>query len=86
MGLIAGHLTRRFGCAGEIEWIDVVPELRRKGIASHLIHLLAEWFVQQGALRICVDPGNSEARAFYSKLAAQPLNAHWMFWPDIRHI
>ena len=23
VGIIAGHLTRRFGCDGELEWIDV---------------------------------------------------------------
>lgn len=84
VGLVAGHLSRRLGCDGELEWIDVVLELRRKGIASQLARLLAEWFVEQGALRICVDPGNGPARSFYRAIAAQDLNAHWMFWPDIR--
>src|SRR5579862_6352271 len=27
-GLIAGHLTRRHGCGGELEWISVRPEYR----------------------------------------------------------
>jgi GNAT superfamily N-acetyltransferase len=84
VGLIAGHLTRRLGCEGELEWIDVIPDQRRKRIASHMVRLLAEWFVQHGASRICVDPGNGPARTFYRTLAAQDLNAHWMFWPDIR--
>jgi len=29
VGFIAGHLTRRFGCDGELEWLDVVAECRR---------------------------------------------------------
>src|SRR5438445_13371805 len=28
VGFIAGHLTRRFGCDGELEWLDVVAECR----------------------------------------------------------
>ena len=32
-GLIAGHLTRRYGCDGELEWLDVVAERRRTGVA-----------------------------------------------------
>jgi hypothetical protein len=28
VGLIAGHLTRRFGCEGELEWISVRPACR----------------------------------------------------------
>jgi len=37
VGLIAGHLTRRFGCDGELEWISVRPECRSRGIASELL-------------------------------------------------
>jgi ribosomal protein S18 acetylase RimI-like enzyme len=84
VGLVAGHLSTRLACQGELEWIDVAPEQRRRGIASQLARLLATWFVEQEALRICVDPGNAPARTFYRTLAAQDLNAHWMFWPDIR--
>jgi ribosomal protein S18 acetylase RimI-like enzyme len=31
VGLIAGYLTRRFGCDGEVEWLSVRPECRRQG-------------------------------------------------------
>jgi GNAT superfamily N-acetyltransferase len=70
VGLIAGHLTRRFGCDGELEWISVRPEYRGQGIASELLRRLAEWFLAQEmpygqlttdnrqlhpARRICVD-------------------------------
>jgi hypothetical protein len=27
VGFIAGHLTRRYGCDGELEWINVSPQL-----------------------------------------------------------
>ena len=85
VALIAGHLTRRFQCDGELEWINVVPEHRRSGIASALLRLLAEWFVGQQALRVCVDvdPANGEARRFYSRHGAVELNPHWLVWNDI---
>lgn len=85
VGLIAGHLTRRFGCDGELEWLDVIPERRRTGIAGALLRTLARWFQAQRAKRICVDvdPQNAPARAFYRKHSAEDLNPHWLVWPDI---
>jgi len=85
VGLIAGHLTRRYGCDGELQWIDVVRERRRKGIASELLVRLAQWFVQQKALRICVDlqPSNTGARTFYQNHGAEDLHRHWLVWNDI---
>jgi GNAT superfamily N-acetyltransferase len=83
IGLIAGHLTRRFDCDGELEWIDVDTEYRRKGIASELVKILAKWFAGQGAKKICVDPGNENARKFYAANGAGNLNQHWMYWEDI---
>ena len=85
VGFIAGHLTRRFGCQGELEWIDVDPEHRRAGIASALFHLLAAWFVEHEAVYICVDvdPDNARARSFYKRQGAEELNPHWMVWKDI---
>jgi GNAT superfamily N-acetyltransferase len=44
VGYIAGHLTRRFGCDGELQSIYVVAEHRRTGVASTLLRLLAYWF------------------------------------------
>jgi ribosomal protein S18 acetylase RimI-like enzyme len=85
VGFIAGHLTRRYSCDGELEWIDVIPERRRRGIAAGLLRLLAEWFVGQRALRICVDvdPKNTTALRFYQKHGAGKLNEHWLVWEDI---
>jgi GNAT superfamily N-acetyltransferase len=83
IGLIGGHLTRRLGCEGELEWIDVDTEYRRKGIASELVKVLAKWFAEQNAKKICVDPGNDNARKFYAANGAGNLDQHWMYWEDI---
>jgi len=83
IGFIAGHLTQRLECEGELEWIDVTRTHRRKGIATELVRMLAAWFIEQKALKICVDPGNDDARRFYAALGAENLNAHWMYWEDI---
>jgi ribosomal protein S18 acetylase RimI-like enzyme len=85
-GFIAGHRTTRHACQGELEWMDVVSAHRRQGIAGRLIVTLAGWFIEQKALRICIDvkPDNTAARALYAKYGARPLNPHWMFWEDIR--
>lgn len=86
IGLITGHLSRRYSCDGEVQWIHVGTEYRRTGIASKLLRLLAQWFVTQNALKICVDvdPSNTAGLRFYSKHKAQVLNPHWMIWNDIR--
>jgi GNAT superfamily N-acetyltransferase len=86
VGLIAGHFTRRFNCEGELQWIDTIPEFQNRGIASHLIKMLAAWFIDNKVYKVCVDPGNEIARSFYSKNGATNLNDHWMFWDDIRVI
>ena len=85
VGFIAGHLTRRYACHGELEWIDVVREHRRSGIASELLRRLAAWFAGQKASRICVDvdPANIAARRFYARHGADNLNQHWLVWNDI---
>ena len=85
VGFIAGHLTRRFDCDGELEWINVTAERRRTGLAGELLRVLAVWFSSQNAERVCVDadPENPGARAFYRKHGAEDLNPHWLVWPDI---
>jgi ribosomal protein S18 acetylase RimI-like enzyme len=83
IGFIAGHLTRRLDCEGELEWIDITAQYRRKGTASELVRMLATWFAEQDARKICVDPGNQPARMFYAAIGAEDLNAHWMYWKDI---
>lgn len=88
VGLIAGHLTRRYECDGELEWIDVVAKRRGSGIATGLLERLAEWFVARQALKICVDvqPANTAARRFYARHGAEELNSHWMIWKDISKV
>jgi ribosomal protein S18 acetylase RimI-like enzyme len=85
VGFVAGHLTRRFGCDGELQWLDVAVERRRTGLAAHLLRMLATWFDGHAAKRICVDvaPDNVAARAFYVKHGAKDLNRHWLVWPDM---
>jgi ribosomal protein S18 acetylase RimI-like enzyme len=85
VGLIAGHLTRRYQCDGELEWINVAPQYRGSEVAPALLRLLAAWFAGQKARRICVDvdPSNEAARRFYTRHGAGPLNPHWLVWHDI---
>ncbi len=85
IGYVAGHLSRRFDCAGELQYLFVAPPYRRIGVARELVTRLAEWFVAQGAHRICVnvDDASAGARPFYESLGAITLHPHWMAWPDI---
>jgi GNAT superfamily N-acetyltransferase len=80
VGLIAGHLTRRFSCEGEWQWIDVVDRCRRQGIASALLLRLATWFISHQAYRICVDvdPGNVAAQRLSRRHGADDLRPHWL--------
>jgi ribosomal protein S18 acetylase RimI-like enzyme len=84
-GYIAGHLTRRFGCDGELEWIHVAPAYRGTGVAAELLRRLVAWFGARGAARVCVDvtPDNAAARRFYARHGAHPLQPSWMVWDDI---
>jgi ribosomal protein S18 acetylase RimI-like enzyme len=88
VGFIAGHLTRRFGCDAELQWISVQMEHRSRGIASELLGCLVEWFVGQGARRVCVDvePSNEAARRFYARHGAVEFKPHWMVWHDIAQV
>jgi GNAT superfamily N-acetyltransferase len=84
VGFVAGHRTRRHGCDGELQWINVVEEMRGQGIADRLMVKIGAWFLEQGMHRICVnvDPKNTAARKLYLRFGAQPLNDHWMIWED----
>ncbi len=88
VGLIAGHLTTRFSCDGEVEWIDVAEAYRGRGIASQLLRRLATWFTAHQASHICVDvaPDNAVARRFYRRHGAEEFGPHWLVWPDIRSL
>ena len=83
IGYAAGHLTHRFGCDAELQWIYVIPERRRDRVASKLLRLMAEWFLEHEARRVCVDVGDERARPFYRRSGAVDLNRHWMVWSDI---
>ena len=86
VGLSAGHLTRRHQCDGELQWIDVIAAEQGRGIGGDLLRLLARWFVERQALRVCVDvqPTNLRARQFYARHGACDLKASWMVWEDIQ--
>jgi GNAT superfamily N-acetyltransferase len=86
VGYIAGHLTRRYDCEGELQYLYVPPQHRRTGIATALLRLLACWFTRHEAFKVCVDvdiesPG---ALPFYTRHGAAKLNKHWLVWSDIR--
>jgi ribosomal protein S18 acetylase RimI-like enzyme len=83
IGYVAGHLTRRFECDGELQWIYVAPEARGTPVAGELLRIMARWFVAQGAKRICVDVGDERARRFYRRHGAVEISQHWMTWDDI---
>lgn len=88
IGLIAGHLTKRYKCQGELEWIDVDERYRRQGIALDLLLLLSVWFIKQKSSHVCVDvdPSNIAAMSFYKKNGATHLNNHWLVWQDINEV
>ena len=86
IGYAAGHLTRRFRCDGELQWIYVASPWRGDEVATKLLQLVATWFVSKGAQRICVDPGNEKARRFYRRHGAVDLNKHWMVWTKIGEV
>jgi GNAT superfamily N-acetyltransferase len=86
VGFVAGHRTTRYGCDAELQWINVLTERRRTGIAGALLMTMASWFADQNAIRVCVnvEQQNSAARNLYTKYGAQALNEHWMVWGNIR--
>jgi GNAT superfamily N-acetyltransferase len=88
VGYVAGHLTRRFGCDAEVQYLYVAPPLRRTGVAAALLWHLAAWFVQNGAAFVCVDVNSDSlsAEPFYSSLGATWLRPHWMAWQDIKSV
>src|SRR5689334_7739091 len=47
IGYIAGHLSTRHGCDGEVQYLFVAPEFRRLGVAADLLRQLAAWFQEQ---------------------------------------
>lgn len=86
VGFVAGHHSRRLECDGELQWIDVSPQWRRRGIAAQLLGVMLGWFASNNLIRICVnvEPENEAARALYSRFGATPFGDFWMVWDDVR--
>jgi GNAT superfamily N-acetyltransferase len=84
IGYIAGHLTRRYGYDGEVQYLYVAPKHRRRGVASALLRLLFRWFQEQGVARICVNANIDSPAAvpFYVSQGASALNRYWYVWED----
>ncbi len=82
VGFSSGHRTRRFGCDGELQWINVAADARGQRIAGRLLDAQLDWFRTRNALRICVNvaPENEPARKLYAAHGAIAMNAHWMLW------
>ncbi len=85
VGYIAGHLTHRYGCDGEVQYLFVTPAHRRRGVAAQLLRLQAQWFREHQAGKICVNvaPKNAAARTFYARQGATEFNPFWYVWNDI---
>lgn len=84
-GYISGQLTTRFGCDGELQWLNVAEPFQRQGVADTLIKELLTWFKAEGAKTICVNvaPENLIARKVYAKHGAVQLNEHWLIWREV---
>jgi ribosomal protein S18 acetylase RimI-like enzyme len=85
IGLIAGQLTTRFGCNGEIHWLNVDSRHRGQRIAEKLIDALFAWFRTQSAHKICVTvtPTNDAARTAFARHNAEPMGPLWLVFNDI---
>jgi GNAT superfamily N-acetyltransferase len=85
VGYVAGHRTTRHGCAGEVQYLFVAPAYRRRGVATKLLGLMAEWFSRQSARKVCVcvDADSPAAQPFYDSVGALPIKKYWRVWDDI---
>lgn len=84
VGYVAGHFSQRHGTEGELQSIYVLKEYQGRGIGAALLKRLAEWFVGNKRLSVCVgiDPFNPYKK-FYEKHGARYINQHWLAWDDI---
>lgn len=86
VGYIAGHLTTRHGCEGEVQYLFVAKKYRRQAIATELLRLLSQWFGQHDAKKICIAIANDsppEAKPFYEAAGATPLRKFFYGFEDI---
>src|SRR5438270_1726121 len=84
VGFVAAHRTRRLGCDGELQWMNVAEEKRGLGVADELMAKISAWFVEHSIHRVCVnvEATNTVALKLYGRWAARRLNEHWMIWED----
>jgi ribosomal protein S18 acetylase RimI-like enzyme len=82
VGYIAGHLTTRHNCAGELQYLFVAPAHRRRGLGTELLRLMAEWFREHDACRVCVcvDADSPAAPPFYRSSGASQISETLRFW------
>ena len=68
-----------------VQYLFVAPIYRRRRIATTLLRLLAAWFREQGAVKVCVnvDAESPAAVPFYTSQGASALNKHWYAWANI---
>lgn len=85
VGLISGHLTTRFHCQGEIQWLNVQADRRGRRIADKLLDAQFTWFRAHNARRICINvaPSNDACRTVLLRRGAEPLGPGWLVFPDI---
>ena len=89
VGYIAGHLTTRHGCAGELQYLFVASAYRRRGIGTALIRRLASWFQFRNANDVCIAlaaDSPKEAKPFFESLGATPLKKHWYHWEEVGRV
>ena len=85
VGYIGGHLSQRYKCHGELQYLYVVPQNRRAGVATELLRRLAAWFGEHDASRVCVgaDEENTGALAFLAHHGAANHTSCFLVWQDI---
>ena len=81
---VAAHLTTRQGCEVNSNTSSSLRTIGA-GIATELIRLVADWFVEQGAAKVCVcvDADTPAAGPFYTARNAVPMRNFWVGWEDI---
>ncbi|WP_224484523.1 GNAT family N-acetyltransferase [Robertkochia aurantiaca] len=86
VGFIAGHLTSRWECDGELQWFFCHSALNRTFTTEKLFTLMRNWFVNQGVKSVCVnvEPDNYRIRDLYSSFGAKVLNDQWLIWKNIK--
>ena len=86
IGFIAGHLTKRTDYPGQIQWITTAEQVRRTGVGSELLWILAGWFMdnQVKSVRVDIDPKQTGSMGFYRYHHAMSINTYWQYWDDIQ--